>query len=662
MQNDNNTTGREITIGTPVYHPAYSRRGHVAAIEKPTTETFTIGGSGLQRDRLELVIVWDNDTISQVSENVADTWLQLAERYQLPRIDNAEERLENARKRESERREAQRLEAEDHARARAAFEADTAPRIPGWAKAVILAELVEDQSDAMTDYFHSTTVRSVILAFSRHTRELFPEMRKASRNFAETVDLADAPPDAEHREKWSMGAGYYLKAGSRHSSGWKVWKRPLRQNGEAVKDLPTAEWAVPDPEQMAPTATGTATRFAIEEHMHTKRGIPIFICVLDERVERAEFDALRDKAREHGGWYSRPWGGTPGGFAFKDRATAESFAASAQPEGEDDIDADPGPEPVPPIAAKLRRLADEMQAEINANLAERPTNTPKRQFHAALARINGRRLSRTQAALRALSDAHASRTVPAELADIASKSQVYNRVGTLFDRSSAGYYDVGIDTGEPECDDPAARALWRLIGNDNSVDPPAEILRQKIENIRFARIPGFVLTPPAIADELIGLAMLPTGRFDLLDPRGGTGVILDRVRETAPHATLTIFEQNDHLREILELKGYQITGEVFLKADPRLRFDRIVMNPPFEGGQDIDHVRLAFAMLRAGGRLVSVMSPTSLTRQDRKAREFQRWFEQLGGEKVDLPPNSFREIGTNVSAIIVILNARSTLN
>lgn len=126
-------------------------------------------------------------------------------------------------------------------------------------------------------------------------------------------------------------------------------------------------------------------------------------------------------------------------------------------------------------ATKLRRLADEMQFDIDINdMAERPTNTPKRQFYATLARIHGQRLSRTQAALRALADAHIARTVPIELADIASKSEVYDRMGTLFDRSSAGYYDVGIDTGEPEYDDAVARALWRLIRTEDSVDPEAD--------------------------------------------------------------------------------------------------------------------------------------------------------------------------------------------
>lgn len=336
MQNDTDSNRPAIAIGTPVYHPACSKIGHVVAIGAPAARTFTVGGGAMQPDRFELTIVWEDETISQVSENIADQWLRRAQTYNIEPVTDAAQRLAAARTREAERREARRFEAEERARARAAFEADAVSKIPDWAKAVIVAELVENRSDAMTDYFDSTTVRSVILAFSRHIRDLFPEMRKAARNLAETADLADAPPDAEHREKWSMGAGYYLKAGSRHSCGWKVSKRPLRQDGHAVKDLPTAEWAIPVSEPARPAAAGSGHRFTIEEHLHTKRNIPIFICVLKDRVPRSQFDVLRRMATSHGGWYSRPWRGTPGGFAFKDRATAKRFAAP-EPANDDSV-------------------------------------------------------------------------------------------------------------------------------------------------------------------------------------------------------------------------------------------------------------------------------------------------------------------------------------
>jgi hypothetical protein len=39
-----------------------------------------------------------------------------------------------------------------------------------------------------------------------------------------TFELKIKETNIEHREKYSMGAGYYLKASGRYSSGWKVVK------------------------------------------------------------------------------------------------------------------------------------------------------------------------------------------------------------------------------------------------------------------------------------------------------------------------------------------------------------------------------------------------------------------------------------------------------
>lgn len=103
---------------------------------------------------------------------------------------------------------------------------------PPWAQAAIVARFEVDASQIETDYFATTTKRTVLLAWSKNTRDLFPELRKAAARFPETAHLATPPPiegrqtypPDEHREKWSMGAGYYLKAGHRYSTGWKVEK------------------------------------------------------------------------------------------------------------------------------------------------------------------------------------------------------------------------------------------------------------------------------------------------------------------------------------------------------------------------------------------------------------------------------------------------------
>jgi hypothetical protein len=97
--------------------------------------------------------------------------------------------------------------------------------VPTDAQAVIVAEEREDDSNPYTDYFSSHTVRTVILGFSRHTRDLFGEMRKYAPNFEETAYLAEENEDYEQREKYSGGAGYYLGGSGRY--GWIIRKERI---------------------------------------------------------------------------------------------------------------------------------------------------------------------------------------------------------------------------------------------------------------------------------------------------------------------------------------------------------------------------------------------------------------------------------------------------
>ena len=89
-------------------------------------------------------------------------------------------------------------------------------------KSLIIASRQEDRSDSQTDYYASRTVETVVLATSKHTRDIFSEMRKAAGRIPETAHLVEG--GQEYREKYSGGEGYYLKAGGRHWSGWKISK------------------------------------------------------------------------------------------------------------------------------------------------------------------------------------------------------------------------------------------------------------------------------------------------------------------------------------------------------------------------------------------------------------------------------------------------------
>ena len=106
---------------------------------------------------------------------------------------------------------------------------------PEDALGVIVARLRQNESDSYTDYYSYSTQRTVIIGFSKHKRDLFSEMRKHASNFEETAYLAEFNEDYEHREKYSMGDGYYL--GKSKYSGWIIEKEPVYNRERTIEDF-----------------------------------------------------------------------------------------------------------------------------------------------------------------------------------------------------------------------------------------------------------------------------------------------------------------------------------------------------------------------------------------------------------------------------------------
>lgn len=423
-------------------------------------------------------------------------------------------------------------------------------------------------------------------------------------------------------------------------------------NGSLYGDEPAKFWESRAVVAAPAAAPVSGVGYTIEEHTHTKRGFQMFIVILSDRVERDEFKALLVTAKSLRGWYTRAWQSTPGGFAFKDSDAAQSFAdtltGSTPP-----TDGTPTP-PRKPInnAPKLRELADNMQPAIDNKLGDRLTNTPKRQREAGEARNEGRRLQRTQDALRALADLHDAGTVPAELVGVTSKKAVYDLVKTNIDYSG-GYYDHGRDSGEPADTSVAAVAIWSLISGQSEESKAADALRDKIASLQFANIPGYFPTPPAVVSLMLEHSRVEPGQT-VLEPSAGSGNIADAVKEAG--ASVECFEVHCTLAEILRAKGHTVTGADFIAKPPGVKYDAVLMNPPFEKGQDIEHVKAAFDTLNGNGRLVSVMSPGPFFRSDRKAVEFREWFDNHGGEKIELPEGAFKESGTGVSTVMIVID------
>lgn len=325
-----------VAIGMPLSLPS-GTLAHVVDVREAAGNTFTLigGPAPMSRDRFTITAANESGYIGELSENVAAPMIERA-RYAAP-ISEIEAaalwEVAKAAKNDAYRRNM--AAAEERNRKAETVRAEIAEHRPAWAQSAIVATLEHDDCDSMTDYFNVTSSRRVIIGWSKHNRDLFAEMRKAAALYPATAYLADAPDDAEHREKYSMGGGYYLKAGSRYCSGWKVSKERLGQyfGGADYEIADSAKVAPPTSEAAAPTGEGggnVAGLFTITEHTHTRKGFQMWICELAERVERADFDRFLKAAKERGGWYSRAWQGTPAGFAFKSEAAARAFAGEGE--------------------------------------------------------------------------------------------------------------------------------------------------------------------------------------------------------------------------------------------------------------------------------------------------------------------------------------------
>lgn len=127
-------------------------------------------------------------------------------------------------------------------------------------------------------------------------------------------------------------------------------------------------------------------------------------------------------------------------------------------------------------------------------------------------------------------------------------------------------------------------------------ESPEEALKRAERDIaRTSNIPGFFPTPEDLVDRMIREASIDIG-MRVLEPSAGIGSIADRIRNIGIEPE--VGEYNSTLSEHLQKKGYKIVSTDFMDLSKSEKYDRIIMNPPFENLQDVDHVMKAFENLQ----------------------------------------------------------------
>jgi phospholipid N-methyltransferase len=177
----------------------------------------------------------------------------------------------------------------------------------------------------------------------------------------------------------------------------------------------------------------------------------------------------------------------------------------------------------------------------------------------------------------------------------------------------------------------------------------------KKRELRFAKIPGYFPTPRALAEHLVEAADIQRGHR-VLEPSAGSGSIAGVIRERHGDAKLDVIEFNYSLHELLKAEGFNVIGNDFLAFEGRHVYDRVIMNPPFEAGQDVAHIQHALGVLEPGGRLVAIASAGLSFRSDAKTVALRERIEKLGGRIEPLPAGSFEESGTQVNTVMVVVD------
>ena len=159
--------------------------------------------------------------------------------------------------------------------------------------------------------------------------------------------------------------------------------------------------------------------------------------------------------------------------------------------------------------------------------------------------------------------------------------------------------------------------------------------------------PQLFPTPAPLAARMVELADI-WGLQRVLEPSAGTGNILERLVGKTAKAVVAV-EINFNLAHDLAKRwpGVDVRRTDFLTCNGDLgTFDRIVMNPPFERGSDIEHILHAVKFLNPGGRLVAICA------NGPKQREA---LEPLCAEWHDLEPGTFKESGTMVNTALILM-------
>lgn len=336
------------------------------------------------------------------------------------------------------------------------------------------------------------------------------------------------------------------------------------------------------------------------------------------------------------------------------------------------------------LADKLEALASGLQKQIDAKLhpaIAKQNPTRRRMQIAASMRSDGYYLQNIQTVLYALSKAHRTQKIKAYgvLKNIRTRAQVelLNKFTDRLLNKETDHYLLSVFKNNitefskleiysvRDWEIANQHRLNLLEQNSDTTQDNQAAYKQQLDQleieIKSLKIDGFFPTPKPLIHQLLNLAELKKGE-NVLEPSAGKGDILDAIREKyGDTVKLSACEVNTKLSEFLKLKGYKVVASDFLTlAD---KYDKIIMNPPFENGKDIDHVLHAYSVLKKGGRLVAIMSEGVFFRKFKKDIAFREFLFETNAYVSEKIEGAFKKAfnQTGIAVRLVVINEDHTL-
>lgn len=317
---------------------------------------------------------------------------------------------------------------------------------------------------------------------------------------------------------------------------------------------------------------------------------------------------------------------------------------------------------------KFRSLAENLQSKIDYYLKpaityQRPT--ARRAKITASMQSEGLRLEQLQGWLLGMSGAIEKGILPPVLENISSRSQLEflqeideNRIDEIYNLDNSHFHEtrqklIALKLTAPD-DAKEALAFLKEIRATPSLAPTCLKIQELERALIGVQIPGFFPTPEAIAQQIVKEAGIKQGTRTL-EPSAGIGNIALAAREAG--ALVDCVELRPQLVEILQLKELSVRRGNFLEMTPDASYQAVILNPPFENGQDAAHIRQAYDWLVAGGKLVAIASNAVTFNEKDVYKRFRAWLDEVGGTIEPLPDHAFLTAfrPTTVKTVMIVV-------